>query len=526
MAGPEELLAKSLGLLEAVHRRGQYVLAARDLGATDRRRLVRTGYLQPIIKGWYLTSRPGDRDGETTAWQAYWREFVGRYARQRFGDGWYLSPELSLAEHTSAPLPSKQVAIHSRKAGNNVLGLPHGWSLFDYQSPSPAPASEVQNKSGLNVLSLPYALTQVAESFFRNQKVIAELAVGLLPDVSDIGRILLDQGKPVVAARLAGALRAAGRSADADELRKVMEASGVYRIEESNPFETTPIMVDLVHRRSPYLARIAAMWAEMREPVVDLFDPPPGLPRSTRAYLADVEERYVADAYNSLSIEGYSVTPDLIERVRSGKWNPDSPADRESRDAMAAKGYWLAHNAVKHSLKEILMGANAGMIARRDHRDWYRALWEPSLNAGIVRAADLAGYRNHPVFIRNADHVPPPAEAVRDIMPELFRLLEEEEHAGARAVLGHFVFVFIHPYRDGNGRLARFLMNAMLASGGYCWTVLPMEKRAAYFAALNEASARSNIKPFAQFVAAEVREQATARPKRKKKAARTRRPFE
>jgi Fic family protein len=36
-----------------------------------------------------------------------------------------------------------------------------------------------------------------------------------------------------------------------------------------------------------------------------------------------------------------------------------------------------------------------------------------------------------------------------------------------RAALGHFLFVYIHPYMDGNGRLARFLMNLMLVDAGY-----------------------------------------------------------
>jgi hypothetical protein len=38
--------------------------------------------------------------------------------------------------------------------------------------------------------------------------------------------------------------------------------------------------------------------------------------------------------------------------------------------------------------------------------------------------------------------------------------------AGVRVVLGHFIFVYIHPYMDGNGRMGRFLMNVMLAGGG------------------------------------------------------------
>jgi len=93
---------------------------------------------------------------------------------------------------------------------------------------------------------------------------------------------------------------------------------------------------------------------------------------------------------------------------------------------------------------------------------------------------------------------------VRDMMPVLMELLENEESAAVRAVLGHFVFVYIHPYMDGNGRLGRFLMNAMLASGGYPWTIIQVEERPGYLAALDAASAGGDIAPFARFVAHEM----------------------
>jgi len=86
-------------------------------------------------------------------------------------------------------------------------------------------------------------------------------------------------------------------------------------------------------------------------------------------------------------------------------------------------------------------------------------------------------------------------------MPALFDLLSEENEASVRVVLGHFVFVYIHPYRDGNGRFGRFLMNLMLASGGYPWTVIPVERRDEYIGALERASVHSDIEPFAEFLA-------------------------
>jgi len=85
-------------------------------------------------------------------------------------------------------------------------------------------------------------------------------------------------------------------------------------------------------------------------------------------------------------------------------------------------------------------------------------------------------------------------------MPILFELLEEEPEASVRAVLGHFIFVFIHPYMDGNGRMGRFLMNVMLASGGYPWTVIPVEKRQTYMTALEKASTEQDIVSFAKFI--------------------------
>jgi len=97
-------------------------------------------------------------------------------------------------------------------------------------------------------------------------------------------------------------------------------------------------------------------------------------------------------------------------------------------------------------------------------------------------------------------HVPPRHEAVRDRMPVFFDLLREEPEPSVRVVPGHFVFVYIHPYMDSNGRMGRFLMNVMLAGGGYPWTVIPLEKRDDYMAALECASVEQDIESFAIFL--------------------------
>jgi Fic family protein len=243
----------------------------------------------------------------------------------------------------------------------------------------------------------------------------------------------------------------------------------------------------------------------MRNEVVDEFPPPPGLPGDHDGYLRRIDEIYVNDAYNSLSIEGYQVTPELIEQIRDGRWNPDaSESDRQLRNALAAKGYNLAFMAVKESIRKILEGGRPADIVAVDHRDWYTRMFAPSVQAGILKPADLAGYRNQPVYIKGSQHVPLPHPAVVDCMEAFFRLIDEEPHAGVRAVLGHFIFVFIHPYMDGNGRIGRFLMNTMLASGGYQWAVIRLVRRNQYMEALEEASAGGRIAELARFIREEM----------------------
>ena len=115
------------------------------------------------------------------------------------------------------------------------------------------------------------------------------------------------------------------------------------------------------------------------------------------------------------------------------------------------------------------------------------------------------GYRRHLIFLRGSLHSPPHYDHVRDGMLGLTECLSAEPDAFVCAVLGHWLFGFIHPYMDGNGRMARFTMNVFLASGGYPWTVIRVEYREAYMAALETASVADDPSAFARFVAEQVR---------------------
>lgn len=499
MATPSEKLAESLEVLRAIQQSGADAIRSGDLSRTHRERLLENGFLQEVMKGWYVPARPDEQAGKSTAWYASFWGFCAAYLGDRFKQNWCLSPEQSLFLHAGNWTVPRQLLVRTPKGGNKPTDLPHGTSIFDVRASLPEAGLE-ETINGLIVFSLPAALVQIGPGMFRANATDVRAALAMVQDESAILSILLNGGHSVIAGRLAGAFRNIGREKVADGILDGMKSAG-YKVSETGPFDEPSSILFAVREASPYVTRMRLDWKAMRDDVIKSFPPTPQAAINIDAYMKNVEDVYVTDAYHSLSIEGYRVSEELIEKVRDGTWNPDDNEDGEHRNALAALGYYDAFQVVKESVKKVLNGVSAGDTADADHGKWYRELFSPSITAGILQPGDLAGYRNSPVYIRQSMHTPPAKEAVRDLMPAFFDLLRKEDNPAVRIVLGHFMFVFIHPYIDGNGRMGRFLMNVMMASGGYPWTVITVDGRDKYMAALEQASVHKNIKPFTEFLA-------------------------
>jgi Fic family protein len=504
MATPREKLAESLDVLKRLQEEGRRVFRSGDLSRTHRERLVANGFLKEVIKGWLISSSPGTREGDSTPWYASFWEFCARYCNDRFSGDWFLSAEQSLLIHGEKTVIPEQVVICSPKGANHTIELLFGTSLYDLKITRMPASADLVTRDGLWLFSQAAALVRVTESFIARNPVETQVVLANLGDASELLRLLLNGGHSAKAGCLAGAFRQMRQYAIADEILTTMKSAG-YDVREINPFETGQIFC-AAGAAASIVKRIEMLWESARPGVIAAFPKAPGLPKDAGNYLRHIDEIYQSDAYHSLSIEGYSVSPELIEKVRQGNWSPEEDEeDRKSRDALAARGYWQAFQLVKAAVQKVIAGENPGTLARMAHKEWYRELFQPCIRAGLIEAGALAGYRNIPVYLRNSRHVPPRWEVVRDAMPALFDLLEQEMDAGVRAVLGHWLFGYIHPYADGNGRIARFLMNVMLASGGFPWTVIRVEDRNAYLDALDRASIDTDIKPFAEFIAQRVR---------------------
>ncbi|AIY90117.1 cell division protein Fic [Geoglobus acetivorans] len=111
-------------------------------------------------------------------------------------------------------------------------------------------------------------------------------------------------------------------------------------------------------------------------------------------------------------------------------------------------------------------------------------------------------YRKIQVLIEKAEHEPPPAFEVPELMRELvewYRKNRRSMHPFELAVLLHTKFVTIHPFVDGNGRVARALMNFVLERNGYPTLYLGLENREGYLDAVAEGN-KENYQPIIDFM--------------------------
>lgn len=122
---------------------------------------------------------------------------------------------------------------------------------------------------------------------------------------------------------------------------------------------------------------------------------------------------------------------------------------------------------------------------------------------------DAGRYRTRNVRIAGAVKTPPDWSKIVKLIDDLIeKITESKEHPIETASFLHHRFVEIHPFSDGNGRVARLLTNLYLIARDYPPVVLKKEDRGKYYKNLRAADA-GNLGPFANFIAKAVDENLT-----------------
>ena len=125
-----------------------------------------------------------------------------------------------------------------------------------------------------------------------------------------------------------------------------------------------------------------------------------------------------------------------------------------------------------------------------------------------IRDLDAGVYRTAPVEISGSAFKPPAPGSVASEMTTFGLWLQNAstpektftaQEAISAASAAHTWFVMIHPFIDGNGRVARLLMNLLLMRYGYPIAVITREDRRRYYDALEMAQS-SDLTPFVALV--------------------------
>lgn len=194
--------------------------------------------------------------------------------------------------------------------------------------------------------------------------------------------------------------------------------------------------------------------------------------------------------YNSNAIEGNTLTLRETRLVLQTGAGIDVGRRREAQEALN----------LAHAFQDIQ--ENHPAIFDQSHfLDVHRLLFQDVNNA-------IAGaYRNQDVLISGAKYQPPDSSRVADLMDIFFSELQnttlKTETAIQSATWAHWCIARIHPFVDGNGRMARLWQDLVLFQGKLTAAVIRLQERTRYYDCLTSAD-DGDFNPLTQLVAQSV----------------------
>lgn len=177
--------------------------------------------------------------------------------------------------------------------------------------------------------------------------------------------------------------------------------------------------------------------------------------------------------YHTNALEGSTLSKLDTELVLEGEF---IPSDRkELQDMFAARG---CAEGLTWALARTPSDADIDVELVKDVHERTALDLQPAAR-GIER--------DYPVYIRGSRTVPADAHDVRELLDWLTQCNRKSDlPALVKAAAFHAMYEHIHPFRDGNGRSGRIILNLMLQRGGMFPIAIRLEEKRAYIAALEQ----------------------------------------
>lgn len=505
---------EALAWWEAQVGREDYAGLAEHLPGSAAEKYLRENSLLALTPGgWgWVVLGPANQDADAALRQNYWRltgEVLRMYAPAVIDR--VSAVRVHMGEWSTPPLLH---VTHASSASERKLQIVPGVTIYLRPAPpgpEPRLAGDEMQVDGvrLSVASPARVLLALTVTDIRdNRDLVLTWLQNLVLAQPDLEAAYARAPRPVLLERIRHLAMEVGNRRLAEQVSRI--ATAYHRTRPSRTHTRVgrdlivpPYIAAQPSLREPWLDRFRAKLARGAE-ITTWIVRSSGLdlsPARIRYVLREARSAKADDTYHSTTIEGYRVTHEHVRAVLAGA-ALDSPDRAETERLMALKGY---SQAFERTLSSISQAGGGVQVSEALVLDLYVELWGPSVDAGIMTAAELRGWRQAPVYIRGSDYVPPAPGKV----PQLMRVWSDavnglEMDPVSRAAVAHWAFVHVHPFMDGNGRLSRLLMNLLLCSAGLPWTIIRAEERREYFAVLEAAHVREDYASFARFITTRV----------------------
>lgn len=499
------------------------ILGPGSLSRSDRERLTRAGWLMPVMRGWQRLVDPALETTASTGPALILRRFLAAYLPARLGGNWCLSP-LSSLEFLLEPdiLPAKVVVIAAGGA-TTVQALPGLTTLTVYPGPDrlPDPGSgHLEIRRGLRLLTCEAALAHLRSRALRQRSALVRSAIAAVEDWNDVVAALPLARRSAAAAHLTQAVGKLGTPAARTAFNRALALAGIP--EPGGARRQSGIPAPHLLSAPAHSGDLPAVWARWQEGLAAHFPTDPFARPALVPHLGRIADALADDTWHSLRLSGLHLTRDMVlacrgpgrQQMPGDLWPPADPAAAIAQGAPEARlpgeidpvvlvsiqGHLAALERVKETILHLLQGAPLAGILPGEVAKWYAALLRPSTQAGLLPIGQLRRTRrpHDPIF--PIAHRPCDPADIGPALDALYSLIPAEPSPGHRAVLAHLGILYVQPWSLGNGRMARLLMNALLAAGGQSWLTLPGERRRAYLAAVERALVRGNAAPLARLL--------------------------
>lgn len=215
----------------------------------------------------------------------------------------------------------------------------------------------------------------------------------------------------------------------------------------------------------------------------------------------------LAANHHSTAIEGNALT---LAETEAYLLDGALPAGKPLREVLEIRG----HDDALSEVEAALAGPDDDILTEAFVFRLHRAVMRPvveheAAESGLPPspARPVGAYKVLPNSVETAEgtkvFTPPEetGEALRDLLASVRARLDGGEHPVAVAAEFHVRFAAIHPFYDGNGRLARLLTDLILRRSGYPEALVPVADREDYLGFLQRAESEGYA-PFTGYLAA------------------------